>query len=140
MHMAQQSARLGILAALSIALSACGEPEQVNSLDVQIVDREDFTYSAGYGYGCRFKVQIVNNTDMDLAKLDAFIMEEDTRLFSISAKLPAQGASIRTHEVQQNKRCKEIGREVKLKKNSCSLGSMPEPECFEILQISPPNA
>ena len=140
MHMAQQSARLGILVALAFALSACGEAEEVSSLDVQIVDREDFTYSAGYGYGCRFKVQVVNNTNMDLTKLEAFMMDEDTFLFSVNAKLPAKGASIRTHDVQQNKRCNEIGKEIKLKKNACSLGTMAEPECFAILQISPPDA
>lgn len=138
--MAHQTARLGVFMALAVALSACGEPEEVNSLDVQIVDREDFTYSAGYGYGCCFKVQIVNNTNMNLAKLEAFIMDEDTFLFSVNAQLPAQGASIRTHDIQQNKRCQEIGKEVKLKKNACSLGSMTEPECFAILQISPPDA
>ncbi|NKB43909.1 MAG: hypothetical protein GKS03_06475 [Alphaproteobacteria bacterium] len=138
--MAHQLTRLGISAALVLTLISCGEPEEISTLDVQIVDREDFTYSAGYGYGCKFKVQIVNNTKMNLTKLEAFIMDEDTFLFSVNAKLPSMGSSIRTHDVQQNKRCNEIGKDVKLKKNACSLGTMSEPECFEILQISPPDA
>ena len=138
--MAQHIAQVGIAAALALAVSACGEPEDASSLDVQIVDREDFTCSAEYGYGCRFKVRIVNNTKMDFAKLEAFIMDDDTSLFSINAQLPADGASIRTHDVQQNKRCGEIGKEVKIKKNSCALVSMSEPERFAILQLSPPDA
>jgi hypothetical protein len=126
--------------ALAFSLAACGEPEKVNSLDIQIVDREDFTYSAGYGNGCRFKVQVINNTDLALAKLDAFIMVDEKFLFSISSELPPMGASIRTHDVQQNKSCSDIGNDVKLKKNICSLGSMTQEECFTILQITPPDA
>lgn len=128
----------GIAAAL--LLTACGEPEQTSSLDIQIVSREDFTYSAGYGNGCRFKVQVINNTDMALAKLDAFIMDDEEFLFSISSELPPMGASIRTHDVQQNKSCSEFGSDVKLKKNACSLGNKTQEECFTIMQITPPDA
>lgn len=125
---------------LMLSLTACGEPEKTNSLDIQIVDREDFTYSAGYGNGCRFKVQVINNTDLALTKLEAFIMNDDKLLFSISSELPPMGASIRTHDVQQNKSCSELGNDVKLKKNACSLGSMTQEECFSILKITPPDA
>lgn len=133
-------ARIGCFILLGMMLSACGEAETPASLDIQIVDREDFTYSAGYGNGCRFKVQVINNTDMPLSKLEAFIMDEEEFLFSISSELPAMGASIRTHDVQKNKSCSEISKEVKLKRNACALGTMAEPDCFAIMQITPPDA
>lgn len=137
--MTRTTAHIGSLILLATALTACGESETPASLDIQIVDREDFTYSAGYGNGCRFKVQVINNTDLPLSKLEAFIMDEDEFLFSISSELPAKGASIRTHDVQKNKSCNEIGADVKLKKNTCALGTMAESECFALLQITPPD-
>jgi hypothetical protein len=138
--MVYQSTRLWIAAILTLGLSGCGESEKVGTVDVKIVEREDFTYSEGYSNGCRFKVQIINNTDMPLAKLEAFIMDGEEFLFSISGELPIMGASIRTHDVQQNKRCKEIGRDLNLKKNACSLGTKSAAECYALMQIVPPGA
>lgn len=121
-------------------LAGCGESEVVNSVDVKIVEHVDFTYSAGYGNGCRFKVQIINNTDQQLAKLEAFVIEDGEFLFSVSTELPPMGASTRTHDVQKNKRCREIGSALDLRKNTCSLGSISQDECFAFLQIVPPDA
>ena len=120
-------------------LTGCGDSETANSIDVKIVEREDFTYSAGYGYGCRFKVQIINNTDQQLEKLEAFIVEDGKYLFSISTELPPKGATMRTHDVQQNKRCREIGSAIDLRKNTCALGAISQEECFSFLQIVPPD-
>lgn len=124
----------------TLGLTACGEEEVVNSVDVKIVEREDFTYSAGYGNGCRFKVQIINNTEQQLERLEAFITEDGEFLFSVSGELPPMGASMRTHDVQQNRRCNEISSTLDLRKNTCTLGSISQEECFSFLQLVPPDA
>lgn len=122
---------------LGIGLSACGEPEVVNAINVRIVEMEDYTYSAGYGNGCRFTVQIVNNTEDQLEKLEAFVTEDGEFLFSVSAELPPMGASQRTHDVQQNRRCREIGKTLDLRKNKCDMGTISEDECFAFMQLIP---
>lgn len=129
----------GLLGIAATALSACGDSDSSGTIDVRIVEREDFTYSAGYSNGCRFKVQVINNTDMPLNGLDVFILDQEDFLFSISSELPVNGASIRTHDVQQNKRCNEFSSEMKLRKNHCTLGALSETECFDIVQIVPPE-
>lgn len=123
-----------------LGLSACEESSDTGTLDIKIVAREDFTYSAGYGNGCRFKVQLINNTDQHLSSVDAFLMDGEERLFSVSGELPVSGSLLRSHDVQLDKRCNEIGRDLKLKKNSCVLGALPEADCFALLQIVPPDA
>lgn len=123
-----------------VGLSACDESNDAGSLDIKIVEREDFTYSAGYGNGCRFKVELVNNTDQPLSRVEAFVMDGDEYLFSVSGELPVKGSSTRSHDVQKNKRCNELGKELELKKNTCALGSMPEADCFAILQFVTPDA
>jgi hypothetical protein len=128
-----------LLVILGVALAACSEEEVPPSVDIKIVEREDFTYSAGYGNGCRFKYQIINNTDDQLAKLDAFILSEDKFLFSVSGELPPRGAMTRTTDVQQNKRCRNIPGDLGLRKTACALGSKSQDECFAILQLLPPE-
>lgn len=125
---------------LLAGLSACGDSGQSGTLDIKIVEREDFTYSAGYGNGCRFKIQLVNNTGQHLSRLDAFVLEGDEYLFSVSGELPAQGSSMRSHDVQKNKRCNEISGTLELQKNACALNGVSETDCFELLQIVPPDA
>ena len=131
---------LMVTLAAAVGLASCGEEEAVNSVDVKIVEREDFTYSAGYGNGCRFKVQVVNNTDQQLEKLEAFVVDDGEFLFSVGTELPPNGATMRTHDVQKNKRCKEIGQALDLRKNTCTLGAISQDECFSFLQIVPPDA
>lgn len=123
-----------------VGLSACGDSNTADTLDIKIVEKEDFTYSAGYGSGCRFKVQLVNNTAHHLSHIDAFVLDGEEYLFSVSGEVPVQGSSMRSHDVQKNKRCNEIGKELELKKNSCSLGTLSEADCFARVQIVPPDA
>lgn len=128
-------------AALVVAgLSGCGESNDLGTLEIKIVEREDYTYSAGYGNGCRFKVELVNNTDQPVSRVEAFVMDGEEYLFSVSGELPVNGSTTRSHDVQKNKRCNEIGKELKLQKNTCELGAMPEADCFALIQIVPPDA
>ncbi len=127
------TAAVGVLSA-SFLLMGC-EEEIPPSVDIKIVEREDFTYSAGYSNGCRFKFQIINNTDDQLGKLEAFVTEDEKFLFSVSGELPPRGAMTRTTDVQQNKRCREIGQDLGLRKNACTLGTKSEDECFTILNL-----
>ena len=69
-----------LILSASVVLMGCSE-EVPPSVNIEIVEREDFTYSAGYSNGCRFKFQIVNNTDDQLAKLEAFVLEDEKFLF-----------------------------------------------------------
>lgn len=124
----------------ALAFSACSETENPGTIDIKIIEREDFTYSAGYSNGCRFKVQVINNTEMPLASLDVFAMDDEEFLFSISSELPVKGTSMRTHDVQQNKRCGEFGSDVKLKKNHCTLGTLSETGCFDAIRIVPSDS
>lgn len=129
----------GLVLAL-LSLTACEERNDTGTLDIKIVEREDYTYSAGYGNGCRFKVQLVNNTNQHLSQVDAFILDGDERLFSVSGEVPVNGSALRSHDVQLNKRCNEIGKDLELQKNRCVLGALPEADCFALLQIVPPDA
>lgn len=122
--------------ALGLGLYGCDEPEPVNTINVKIVKMEDFTYSAGYGNGCRFTVQIVNNTENQLKKLEAFVTEDDKFLFSVSGELPPMGSLQRTHDVQQNRRCNEISETLDLRKNRCDMNMITQDECFASLQLS----
>lgn len=126
--------------AATLLLTGCGEEEPVNSVDVKIVEREDFTYSAGYSNGCRFKVQVINNTDQQLEKLETFVVDDGEFLFSVSAELPPKGATMRSHDVSKNKRCNEIGKALELRKNTCTLGTISQDECFGFLELVPPDA
>ena len=126
-----------IAVVLGLGLAGCGEPEVVNAVNVKIVEMEDYTYSAGYGNGCRFTVQIVNNTEDQLEKLEAFITEDGDFLFSVSTELPPMGATQRTHDVQQNRRCRDIGKSLDLRKNKCTMSTISEEECFAFLQLVP---
>ncbi|MEQ8734953.1 MAG: hypothetical protein RIC29_08520 [Rhodospirillaceae bacterium] len=131
---------LSLSALTTLAVCACGETENSGTIDIKIIEREDFTYSAGYSNGCRFKVQVINNTEIALSSLDVFATADDEFLFSISSELPVNGASIRTHDVQQNQRCNEFSNDVKLKKNHCTLGTLSEAECFDAVQIVPADS
>lgn len=128
-----------LVIAAGVGLVACGEDEVPPSIDIKIVEREDFTYSAGYGNGCRFKYQVINNTDDALSKLEAFILADDKFLFSISSELPPRGATARSSEVQENKRCREIPSDLGLRKTACALGTKTQDECFAILQLTLPE-
>ena len=118
-------------------LASCGEEEVVNSVDVKIVEREDFTYSAGYSNGCRFKMEVNNNTDQQLEELNVFVVEDGEFLFSVVGELPPKGATMRT---QKNRQCKDISQALELKKNTCTLGAISQDECFSFLQLVPPDA
>lgn len=122
----------------SFLLMGC-EEEIPPSIDIKIVEREDFTYSAGYSNGCRFKFQVMNNTDDQLGKLEAFVLEDEKFLFSVSGELPPRGALTRTTDVQQNKRCREINAELGLRKNSCTLGARSQDECFTLVNLVIPE-
>ncbi len=122
---------------LGFGLAGCGESETVNAINVRIVEMEDFTYTAGYRNGCRFTVQIVNNTEDQLEKLEAVVTEDGERLFSVTAELPPMGASQRTHDVQQNRRCREIGKTLDLRKSKCTMSTISEEECFGFLALVP---
>ena len=136
--MAYRVVTSGLLVVAGMMLASCGEEEIPPSVDIKIVEREDFTYSAGYGNGCRFKYQIVNNTDDQLTKLEAFILADEKFLFSVSGELPPRGAMTRTSDVQDNKRCREISSDLGLRKTGCTLGTKTQDECFAILQLLPP--
>jgi hypothetical protein len=127
-----------LILSASVVLMGCSE-EVPPSVNIEIVEREDFTYSAGYSNGCRFKFQIVNNTDDQLAKLEAFVLEDEKFLFSVSGELPPRGALTRTTDIQQNKRCREISQDLGLRKNTCTLGSRPQDECFGLLSLVVPE-
>ncbi|MDE0799503.1 MAG: hypothetical protein OSB02_02045 [Rhodospirillaceae bacterium] len=72
---------------LILLLTAYVEPEKTRSLDIRIVDRENFTYTDRYKNGFSFKVRFINKTDAALAKPEAFIMDHEQLLFSISSEL-----------------------------------------------------
>lgn len=127
-----------VLAAAGLA--SCGEEEVVNSVDVEIVEREDFTYSVGYSNGYRFKMQVINNTDQQLEELNIFVVEDGEFLFSVVGELPPKGATMRTHDIQKNRQCKDISQALELKKNTCTLGAIPQDERFSFLQLVPPDA